>query len=105
MAVKVTTDSEFKDILSSNNKVAVKFYADWCGQCKLMAPKYRKMSDLEEFEDVLFLDINAEENQEARKMAGVNNLPFFAVFKDGELLEGRPTSKKEKVQEMIQSLS
>jgi thiol-disulfide isomerase/thioredoxin len=105
MAVKVTTDNEFKDILSSNKKVAVKFYADWCGQCKLMAPKYRKMSDLEEFEDVVFLDINAEENQEARKMAGVNNLPFFAVFKDGELLDGRPTSKKEKVQEMIQSLS
>jgi len=49
--------------------------------------------------------VNAEESQEARKLAGVDNLPFFATFSKGNLAEGKATSKEEKIIEMIKSLS
>lgn len=105
MAIQTTTDADFSAILENNSKVVVKYYADWCGACKLFAPKFRRLSEDERFSDVVFLDVNAEENEKARQLAGVNNLPFMATFKDGKLLEGRPTSKEEKVVEMIQALS
>lgn len=105
MAIQTTTDADFSAILENNPKVVVKYYADWCGACKLFAPKFRRLSEDERFSDVVFLDVNAEENEKARQLAGVNNLPFMATFKDGKLLEGRPTSKEEKVVEMIQALS
>jgi thiol-disulfide isomerase/thioredoxin len=105
MAIQTTTDADFSAILENNSKVVVKYYADWCGACKLFAPKFRRLSEDERFSDVVFLDVNAEENEKARQLAGVNNLPFMATFKDGKLLEGRPTSKEEKVVEMIQTLS
>lgn len=105
MAIQIATDADFSAIIENNPKVVVKYYADWCGACKLFAPKFRRLSEDERFSDVVFLDVNAEENEKARQMAGVNNLPFMATFKDGKLLEGRPTSKEEKVVEMIQALS
>lgn len=104
MAVETVSDKEFQDVLNNNEKVVVKFFANWCGSCKLIAPKYKRMSDEESMSGVAFIEVNAEENPQARENAGVSNLPFFATYKNGKLVEGRPTSKKEKVEEMIQAL-
>jgi len=101
MAVSTSNDQEFTNAISQNPKVVVKYYADWCGSCKLIAPKFTKLSNEEQFQDVTFLEINAETNPEARKIAGVTNLPFFATFKDGTLVEADFTAKIEGVSEMI----
>jgi thiol-disulfide isomerase/thioredoxin len=103
--VTKTNDSEFLTLIANHPKVVVKYYADWCGSCRLFAPKYKKLSEKEEYTDVLFLDVNAEENPEARKFGGVNNLPFFAVIKDGNLMAGDTTAKEEGVEKMIQMLN
>lgn len=104
MAVQIATDANLQDLLNSNENVVVKYFADWCGSCKLFSPKYRRMSENEDNAGVIFLDVNAEENPEARKLANVDNLPFFAVFKNGQLLDASATSKEEKVAEMIDKL-
>jgi len=105
MAVEIVTDQEFKNEISGNDKVVVKYFADWCGNCRLFAPKFRRLSDDDRFDGVRFIDVNAEKNPEARKAAGVTNLPFFAVFKKGELVEGVPTSKEEVVVDLIGQLN
>jgi thiol-disulfide isomerase/thioredoxin len=104
MPVLNVNDASFKEELSSNNKVVVKYYADWCGSCKLIAPKFRRFSDDERFTGIKFLEVNAEEQEQARKVAGVDNLPFFAVFANGELVKGTATSKEEKIIELISLL-
>lgn len=104
MSIQLVTDSDFNEALSSNDKVVVKYFANWCGSCKLFSPKYKRISSDERFSDVVFLDVNAEENPEARKLAEVNSLPFFAVFKEGKLVEGAATSLESKVVEMIERL-
>lgn len=105
MAVTVSTDSDFQEKLGDNREVVVKYFANWCGSCKLFAPKYKRLSEDERFTEITFLEVNAEENEEARKIAGVNNLPFFATFRNGELVEGTPTSKEDKVVEMLENLT
>src|SRR5690606_7226860 len=104
MAVKLTTDEDFREQISLNNKVVVKYYADWCGSCKLFAPKFKRISNDPQFEDIAFLDVNAEQNPEARKAAGVTNLPYFAIFKDGELVQTVASNKEEAVLELINKL-
>jgi thiol-disulfide isomerase/thioredoxin len=105
MPVINVNDQEFAQQLNDHHKVIVKYYADWCGSCKLFAPKFRRLSEDERFEGITFLDVNAETNEQARKMAGVDNLPFIAVFKNGELLEGMATSKEEKALELLEKLN
>jgi thioredoxin 1 len=104
MSLIKSTDADFASHLQNNDKVVVKYYADWCGSCKLFAPKFRRLSDDERFEGITFLDVNAEENETARKMANVSNLPFFAIFKGGELQETLSASKEEAVVELIEKL-
>lgn len=104
MAVEIITDQEFNDTLQQNDKVVVKYFADWCGSCRLFAPKFKRLSNDERFEGIAFLDVNAEKNPEARKMAGVSNLPHFAIFKNGELVDTVSSSKEEAVVELIEKL-
>lgn len=101
MAVKVVTDQNFEDILNSGDTNVVKYFADWCGSCRLIGPKFIKLSDQAEFSGVLFSEINAENNPEARKFAGVTNLPFFAIIKNGQLIEADFTAKIDSVAELI----
>lgn len=103
MAVITSTDADFNKILADNKIVIVKYQADWCGSCKLFAPKFNRVSNEEEMSDVVFVDINAENNPEARKIAAVDNLPFLAIFKDGKLQEGSATSKEEYLRKMIEN--
>lgn len=105
MTVKEVDDKQFQEELKNNPKVIVKFYADWCGSCKLFAPKYKRLAQSEEYQDFTFLNINAEENPEARKWAGVSNLPYFAVAKEGQLVDGDFTAKEEGVKKLIEKLN
>lgn len=102
--VEIIKDETFEDVLNSNEKVIVKYYADWCGSCKLFAPKFKRLSNDERFTGVKFIKVNAEENEAARKKAGVDNLPFFATFKNGELQEATAGAKEELVVKLIEGL-
>ncbi len=105
MAVALVTDETFNEAVLNQEKVIVKYYADWCGGCKLFAPKYKRLSTDERFSSVKFLDVNAEKNAMSRKAAGVTNLPFFAVFKNGELVESICTSKEDAVVALLEKLN
>lgn len=102
MALTVLTDDQFNQHLADHAWVLVKYYADWCGNCKLIAPKIRRMSEGEGFDKISFVDVNAEENPNARQLAGVDNLPFFALFHEGKLVEGMAASKIEAVEALVQ---
>lgn len=105
MAIQSVEDPEFEKALNEKEKVIVRYYADWCGSCKLFTPKYRRLSEDERFGDVTFLDINAEKNEKARKKVNVDNLPFFATFSNGELKDATSTTKEDQVVEMLDKLN
>ncbi|WP_242926218.1 thioredoxin family protein [Pontibacter vulgaris] len=105
MAVIQATDNDFTSVINSNQNVVVKYYADWCGSCRLFAPKFKRLSDTDQFANVAFVDVNAEKNPEARKVAGVTNLPFFAIFKSGKLVDTVAASKEEAVLDLIHKLA
>jgi len=104
MAVHTYTDTDIDRILGDNSKVVIKYFADWCGSCKLFAPKFRRLSEDDRFAGIHFVEVNAEENPHARELAGVDNLPFLAVFQGNTLVACSATSKEEKAVELLEQL-
>ncbi len=105
MAVEVLNDDNFRATISGNDKTVVKYFAGWCGSCRLFAPKFKRLSDDERFNGISFVDVDAEKNPDARKLAGVTNLPFFAIFKGDQLVSGLATSKEEAVVDLLNQLN
>ena len=80
MFIELESDN-LQDVVNQNQKVAVQFSASWCGNCRIMKPKFKKLSS--EKEDITFVIVDAEKFPESRKLANVSNLPTFATFVDG----------------------
>ncbi|BCY29014.1 thioredoxin family protein [Flavobacterium okayamense] len=88
-----------QEIVKSNDIVLVQFSASWCGNCRIMKPKFKKLAS--ENENVPFLVVDAEKFPESRKLAKVDNLPTFAAFKNGELVNQTQTNKLEVLTELV----
>lgn len=102
MAVQIADDSNFQQLLQEREFSVVKYHADWCGNCKLFAPKFKRVSNEEAFAHIGFIEVDAEKNPEARRAAGVDSLPYLALFNRSGLLEGSASSKEEYLRELIE---
>ena len=99
MAFEELKTDTLQEVVSNNEKVLVQFAAGWCGNCRIMKPKFKKFA--RDHEDVEFIVIDAEKNPDSRKLAKVDNLPTFAAFKDGQLVKQVQTNKTEVLKSFI----
>ena len=85
MAIIKLTKDNFDEVTSSEKKVLVDFYADWCGPCRMVAPILEEIAN--EREDVVVGKINVDEEQELAMEFGVSSIPTLAIMKDGKIVE------------------
>lgn len=89
--------------LDSNETVIVQYSASWCGNCRLMKPKFKKLAS--ENESIPFIMVDAEKNPESRKLAHVNNLPTFAAFRNGKFVNQVQTNKFESLKDLVNEVT
>lgn len=87
------------EVIASNDVVVVQYAASWCGNCRIMKPKFKLLAS--QNERIPFLIVDAEKFPESRKLAKVDNLPTFATFKNGVLLNQTQTNKAEVLTELV----
>ena len=75
---------EYKACISQNKKVVIDFYADWCGPCKTVSPKFTVFS--KEFKNIVFAKVNVDKNCQATEDAEIEAMPTFVLFKDGKIM-------------------
>jgi len=90
------------EVLNENQKVMVMYGAPWCGNCRLTKPKFKRMAS--ENEDTTFVYVNAEAFPQSRNFATVSNLPTFASFNGGKLVEQDMGNKVEIIQKVFGSI-
>lgn len=103
MALEELTTDTLQEVISANELVIVQFSAGWCGNCRIMKPKFKKFS--EDYEQAKFVIIDAEKNPESRKLAKVDNLPTFAGFRNGKLITQAQTNKTDVLKTFIDEVT
>ncbi|TWP29729.1 thioredoxin [Apibacter muscae] len=101
--VQELDQDNLQEIVQSSPIVLVQYAATWCGNCKIMKPKFKKIAA--ENENIPFVIADAEKFPESRKLANVTNLPTFAAFKDGKLVNQIQTNKIEPLQELVNEVT
>jgi thiol-disulfide isomerase/thioredoxin len=89
--IKELEQDNLQNIVAENDTVIVQYSAGWCGNCRIMKPKFKKLAS--ENKTATFVIADAEKFPESRKLANVDNLPTFATFKKGEFKGQVQTNK------------
>lgn len=101
MLTELNSDS-LAQVISDKPKVVVQYMATWCGNCRIMKPKFKKLAA--ENENMEFVLIDAEKFPESRKLAQVDNLPTFATFVDGVKVNQTQTNKFEVLKDLVSEI-
>ena len=71
-----------EEVLKSEGKVLVDFYADWCGPCRMMSPVIDDIA--KELEGTVKVGkVNVDNNQELAIKYDVMSIPTIMVFEKG----------------------
>ncbi|WP_370479713.1 thioredoxin family protein [Tamlana flava] len=102
MVQELEQDS-LEEIIANNRNVVVQYSATWCGNCRIMKPKFKKLAS--ENEGISFVVADAEKFPNSRKLASVDNLPTFATFKNGAFVNQVQTNKFDVLKELVNEIT
>ena len=101
--MRTLDQDNLQEIVAENEVVVVQYMATWCGNCRVMKPKFKKLAG--ENENAVFVLADAEKYPESRKLATVDNLPTFATFKNGSFVNQAQTNKFENLKELVDEVT
>ncbi|ESQ49841.1 hypothetical protein EUTSA_v10021615mg [Eutrema salsugineum] len=84
---EVDKDTFWPIVKAAGDKIVVlDMYTQWCGPCKVIAPKYKALS--EKYEDVVFLKLDCNpDNRPLAKELGIRVVPTFKILKDNKVVK------------------
>ncbi|XP_013618168.1 PREDICTED: thioredoxin F2, chloroplastic [Brassica oleracea var. oleracea] len=84
---EVDRDTFWPVVKAAGDKLVVlDMYTQWCGPCKVMAPKYKELS--EKYQDMVFLKLDCnEENKPVAQELGIRVVPTFKILKDNKVIK------------------
>ncbi len=100
--VQELSQDNLSELIANNETVVVQYSATWCGNCRIMKPKVKKLAS--ELTNITFVIADAEKFPESRKLATVDNLPTFAAFKDGKFVNQTQTNKFDVLKELVNEI-
>ncbi len=75
--------TNFEDVIKNGEGIVlVEFYADWCGDCKKIAPVLESVK--KEFIVQTFGEVNIDESLELAEKYHVMSIPTLVAFKNGK---------------------
>jgi len=77
------TSENFNHEMANNDLLLVDFWAEWCGPCKSMHPIFTRMA--KKYKRVRFARVNVDKFQNIAMKYGVQSIPTFIMFENGEI--------------------
>ena len=97
---QVNSENFDTEVLNSDKKVLIDFYANWCVPCKHLSPIVEEVA--KENSDIKFVKINVDENEDLAEKYGIMYLPTLVVIENGEIInQSIGYIEKEEVEKLI----
>ena len=84
-AININNHNFHEEVMNSEKKVLLDFWAPWCGPCRRVVPIVEEIA--EERDDIKVGKINIDENPELASQFGIMSIPTLVVMKDGKILK------------------
>ncbi|KAJ5131426.1 Thioredoxin [Penicillium bovifimosum] len=101
--IEITSKADFMDkILGSEEPVILDCYAEWCGPCKVIAPKIEEWSNV--YSKVKFYKVDVDKLDDVAQELGVRAMPTFVLFKGGQKVTEVVGARLPAIEQGIKSL-
>ena len=80
--IVVNKDNFETEVLNSEKRVLIDFYADWCGPCNRLFPLVNKVAS--ENKDIKVVRIDVDQNEDLMNQYNVRSIPTLVVIEKGK---------------------
>ena len=99
-AININKNNFQNEVLNSEKKVLLDFWAPWCGPCRMVVPIVEEIAD--ERPDIKVGKINVDEEVELASQFGIMSIPTLVVIENGKIVnQAMGARPKEAILDML----
>jgi len=83
-AININSNNFQSEVMNSEKKVLLDFWAPWCGPCRMVVPMVEEIA--KERPDIKVGKINVDENPELATWFGIMSIPTLVVMENGKIV-------------------
>ena len=83
-AININKNNFQNEVLNSEKKVLLDFWAPWCGPCRMVVPMVEEIA--RERNDIKVVKINVDEEPELANQFGIMSIPTLMVMQGGQVV-------------------
>ena len=83
-AININQENFHNEVINSDKKVLLDFWAPWCGPCRMVVPVVEEIA--KERPDIKVVKVNVEEAPELADQFRVFSIPTLMVMEKGKIL-------------------